>query len=152
MFTRTKASGWVLLGTGGVLLAPLSLCAQHSQRVEITGSAIKRTQAEGPAPVETYTRKDIERTGATTITELVKNISSLDIDDQGDLTGNSPSGSGTTNLQIRGLSERNLLVLLNGRRLPVNALHDGSGAGAAVDVNSIPVSALDRIEILKDGG
>jgi len=152
MFKRTKVSGGVLLVVGGVLLAPVSICAQESQRVEITGSAIKRTQAEGPAPVETYTRKDIERTGATTITELVKNISSLDIDDQGDLTGNSPSGSGTTNLQIRGLSERNLLVLLNGRRLPVNALHDGSGAGAAVDVNSIPVSALERIEILKDGG
>lgn len=153
MFKRTKISSGVLLALGGALLAPLAVQAQQqTQRIEITGSAIKRTQAEGPAPVEIYTRKDIERTGATTIAELVKNVSSLDIDDQGELTGNSPSGSGTSNLQIRGLSERNLLVLLNGRRLPVNALHDGSGAGAAVDVNSIPVSALERIEILKDGG
>jgi iron complex outermembrane receptor protein len=153
MFKRTTVSAGVLIALGGALMPALAQTTQQpTQRIEITGSAIKRTTAEGPAPVEIYTRKEIERTGATTITELVKNIASLDIDDQGDLTGNSPSGSGTTNLQIRGLSERNLLVLLNGRRLPVNALHDGSGAGAAVDVNSIPVSALERVEILKDGG
>jgi iron complex outermembrane receptor protein len=154
MFRKTKVCTGLMLAFGGSLAlgtAPVQ-AQQQLERVEITGSAIKRVQSEGPAPVEIYTRKDIERTGATTVTELVKNISSLDIDDQGELTGNSPSGSGTTNLQIRGLSERNLLVLLNGRRLPVNALHDGSGAGAAVDVNSIPVSAIERIEVLKDGG
>lgn len=152
MFRKTKVCQGLLLAFGGMLVLGTASAQQQLQRVEITGSAIKRVQTEGPAPVETYTRKDIERTGATTITELVKNIASLDIDDQGDLTGNSPSGSGTTNLQIRGLSERNVLILLNGRRLPVNALHDGSGAGAAVDVNTIPISALERIEILKDGG
>jgi iron complex outermembrane receptor protein len=126
--------------------------AQEVQRIEITGSSIKRLDAEGPAPVEVYTRKDIARTGATTVHELVKSIAAMDIDDQGELTANSPSGSGASNLQVRGLSERNLLVLLNGRRLPINALTDGSGAGAAVDVNNIPISAIERVEILKDGG
>ncbi len=157
MFRKTKVCSALVVAFGGSLA--LSAMAQVTPvpqqalpKVEITGSAIKRVQSEGPAPVEIYNRKEIERTGATTITELVKNIASLDIDDQGDLTGNSPSGSGTTNLQIRGLSERNLLVLLNGRRLPVNALHDGSGAGAAVDVNTIPISAIERVEVLKDGG
>ena len=154
MFKKTKVCQSLMLAFGSTLAIGSSpaLAQQQLQRVEITGSAIKRVQSEGPAPVEVYSRRDIERSGATTITELVKNISSLDIDDQGELTGNSPSGSGTTNLQIRGLSERNLLILLNGRRLPVNALHDGSGAGAAVDVNNIPISAIDRIEVLKDGG
>ncbi len=153
MFKQTKVSTGVLLAVGGALMVPAAASfAQNTQRIEITGSAIKRTQAEGPAPVEVYTKKDIERTGATTVSELLKSISSIDIDDQGELTGNSPSGSGTANLQIRGLSERNVLVLLNGRRLPVNALHDGSGAGAAVDVNTIPLSAIERVEILKDGG
>lgn len=153
MFRTTKLCAGLMLAFGGsaVLLA-LPAAAQQAQRVEITGSAIKRVNAEGPAPVEVYTRKEIERTGATTISELVKNIAALDIDDQGELTANSPSGSGTQQLQIRGLSERNLLVLLNGRRLPINALTDGSGAGAAVDVNNIPISAIDRVEILKDGG
>ena len=150
MFKRSKISMAVALTVGSLVSA--TALAQTAQRVEITGSSIKRVDAEGTAPVTVVTRKDIERSGATTISELVKNIAALDILDQGELTGSSPSGSGTSNLQIRGLSERNLLVLLNGRRLPVNALHDGSGAGAAVDVNNIPISAIDRIEILKDGG
>lgn len=151
MLQRTKISIGVVLALSAAV--PMVAHAQATtQRVEVTGSSIKRTDTEGPAPVTVVTRKDIERAGATSISELVKNIAALDILDQGELTGNSPSGSGTSNLQIRGLSERNLLVLLNGRRLPVNALQDGSGAGAAVDVNNIPISALDRIEILKDGG
>ncbi|MGL4575122.1 MAG: TonB-dependent receptor plug domain-containing protein, partial [Burkholderiaceae bacterium] len=144
------------LAFGGLLSAtPLSAFAQDAQkieRVEVTGSAIKRVQTEGATPVEVYSRKDIERTGATTVAELIKNIAAIEIDDQGEQNGNSPSGSGSSNIQIRGLSERNTLILLNGRRLPVNALHDGSGAGAAVDVNAIPISAIERVEILKDGG
>lgn len=137
---------------GCCLLAAVGAGAQQAQRVEITGSAIKRVDAEGPAPVDVFTRKDIQRSGATTVTELVKSMSVMDIDDQGELTGNSPTGSGSANLSMRGLSERNVLILLNGRRLPVAALQDGSGAGAAVDVNSIPLSAIERVEVLKDGG
>ena len=154
MFRQTKLCSSLLIAFSGSVALGTAFAQQTPtpQRIEITGSAIKRTNSEGPAPVEIYTKKDIERTGATTIAELVKSLSVLDIDDQGELTANSPSGSGASNLQIRGLSERNLLVLLNGRRLPTNALQDGSGAGAAVDVNSIPLSAIDRIEILKDGG
>ena len=132
---------------------PLAAWSQQQfERVEITGSAIKRTDAEGPAPVEIITRKDIAKTGATSINELVRSIPSIDVFDQGELTSNSPSGSGTSQLGLRGLGSTNLLVLLNGRRLPVNALYDASGAGAAFDVNLIPISAIERIEILKDGG
>lgn len=149
--TRLHAAAALALG-GAAVLAPATASAQETQRVVITGSSIKRIDAEGPAPVEVYTRRDIQRTGATTIAELVKNIAAIDIDDQGELTANSPTGSGASNVQVRGLSERNVLVLLNGRRLPINALTDGSGAGAAVDVNNIPISALERVEILKDGG
>jgi iron complex outermembrane receptor protein len=149
MFKQSRLGAAAVLA---VACAQPGFAQQPTQRIEITGSSIKRLDAEGPAPVEVYTRKDIARTGATTVHELVKSIAALDIDDQGELTANSPTGSGASNLQIRGLSERNVLVLLNGRRLPVNALTDGSGAGAAVDVNNIPVSAIERVEILKDGG
>lgn len=122
------------------------------ERVIITGSAIKRTQAEGPVPVETITKADIAATGATTVNELLKSIATFDIYDQGEITSNSPSGSGTGNILMRGFDETGVLVLLNGRRLPVNALYDASGAGGAVDINMIPLSAIERIEILKDGG
>lgn len=137
---------------GSVGFAQAAEEVQKTQKIEVTGSSIKRVSAEGPAPVEVITRKEIERTGATSTNELLKSLSSIDIFDQGELASNSPSGSGTSNIQIRGLSETDVLVLLNGRRLPVNPLHDGSGAGAAVDINMIPISAIERVEILKDGG
>jgi iron complex outermembrane recepter protein len=152
MFKRTRVSAGALLALGGVLLAPALSQAQQTQRIEITGSAIKRTSAEGPAPVEVVTKKDIERTGATSINELLRSIPSIDIFDQGEISSNSPAGSGTANVRLRGLSESEVLVLLNGRRLPVNALYDSSGAGAAFDINSLPIGAIERIEILKDGG
>lgn len=125
---------------------------QKVEKVEITGSAIKRVNAEGPAPIEVITREEIQRTGATTVNELLATIPSIDIFNQGELASNSPAGSGTASIRLRGLSSSNVLVLLNGRRLPINAIYDSSGAGASVDVNMIPLSAIDRIEILKDGG
>lgn len=156
MFHKTKVCTAAILAIGGslaVVALPASAQEQgQTQRVEITGSAIKRVNAEGPAPVEVVTRRDIARTGATTVNELIRSLPTIDVFDQGELASNSPAGSGTANVAMRGLSSSNLLVLLNGRRLPVNAIYDSSGAGAAVDINTIPVSAIERIEILKDGG
>src|SRR6478609_3125912 len=146
VFQRNKLAVAVgcLLGIGGILL-PLAAPAQTPDiRVDVTGSNIK--------PVEIVTREEIQRTGARTVNELLRYIPSVDIYDQGEIASNSPSGSGTTTIRLRGLQETNVLVLLNGRRLPVNALYDASGAGAAVDVNMIPISAIERVEILKDGG
>lgn len=126
--------------------------AQQLERVEVVGSAIKRTNAEGVSPVEVLSRKQIERTGATTVNELLRSIPSIDIFDQGELASNSPAGSGTAAIGMRGLSSSQVLILLNGRRLPVNALYDSSGAGAAFDINSLPIGAIEQIQILKDGG
>ncbi len=153
MFKPTRLSASLLCAFGSLVLGSTVAHAQETtQRIEVTGSAIKRTSVEGPAPVEVLTRKEIERTGATSVNELLRSIPSIDIFDQGELASNSPAGSGTANIALRGLSSSETLVLLNGRRLPVNALYDSSGAGAAFDINSLPISAIERIEILKDGG
>lgn len=154
MFKRTKICSGLMLAFGGSLaLGALPAQAQQQlERVEITGSAIKRVAQEGPAPVEIISRKDIAKTGATTVNELLRSISSMDIFDQGELASNSPAGSGTAQIGMRGFSVDNVLILLNGRRVPVNALYDSSGAGAAFDVNTIPVSIVERLEVLKDGG
>jgi iron complex outermembrane receptor protein len=152
MFRKTALCTSLMLAFGGMALTTGTAFGQEVQRVEVTGSAIKRTSVEGPAPVEVISRKEIERTGATSLNELLHSIPSIDIFDQGELASNSPAGSGTANIRLRGLSSSETLVLLNGRRLPVNALYDSSGAGAAFDINSLPVSAIERIEILKDGG
>ena len=126
--------------------------AQRVEKIEVTGSNIKRVDTEGPAPVEIITKQQIERTGATNTNELLRSIATIDIFDQGETASNSPAGSGTATIRLRGFSENNTLVLLNGKRLPINALYDSSGAGAAVDINMIPLSAIERVEILKDGG
>ncbi|WP_137937176.1 TonB-dependent receptor [Chitinivorax sp. B] len=125
---------------------------KKTERIEVTGSSIKRVSKEGPAPVETVTKKQIEKTGATTVNELLKSLSTIDIFDQGELASNSPAGSGKASVRMRGMSENQVLVLLNGKRLPRSAIADSSGAGDAVDINMIPVSAIERVEILKDGG
>ncbi|MBX3620307.1 MAG: TonB-dependent receptor [Rhizobacter sp.] len=154
MFRKTKVCSGLMLAFGGSLaLGALPAHAQQQlERVEITGSAIKRVNQEGPAPVEIITRKDIAKTGATTVNELIRSIPSMDIFDQGELASNSPVGSGTANIGMRGLAVDNTLILLNGRRVPVNALYDSSGAGAAFDINTIPLSIVERVEVLKDGG
>ncbi|NHQ86341.1 TonB-dependent receptor [Iodobacter sp. HSC-16F04] len=152
MRMKQLAVAIALIGAGAAISAHAEEKVNKVERVEITGSSIKRVQKEGAAPVETISRKQIEKTGATTVNELLKSVSSLDTFDQGEISSNSPSGSGGANAKMRGLGETDLLVLLNGRRLPVNAMADGSGSGAAVDINLIPLSAIERVEILKDGG
>lgn len=156
MHQRSKLSVAALLALGSIGLAHAQAQqapqSQQLERVEIVGSAIKRTSAEGPSPVEVISRKEIQRTGATSINELLRSIPSIDIFDQGELASNSPAGSGTAAVRMRGLSSSEVLVLLNGRRLPVNAIYDSSGAGAAFDINTLPIGAIESVQIMKDGG
>lgn len=137
----------------GIVAASVSLPAWGQttlEKVEVTGSSIKRIETEEPGPVEIYSRRDIELSGATNINDFLKNIASLDVFDQAD-TGGSPI-SGSSGVLMRGLSGRNVLVLLNGRRVPSAPIQDNSGNSATFDINNLPLSVIDRIEILKDGG
>jgi iron complex outermembrane receptor protein len=126
------------------------------ERIEITGSSIKRTDIEPPAPVEIVTLEQIRRTGATSVNELLRSIPLFDINDTGELAtaraGASGFTMGTARAQLRGLGDTQTLVLINGRRVPSNPFADASGAGTAFNVNQIPLAAIDRIEILKDSG
>lgn len=123
--------------------------AQKQERIEVTGSNIKRVSVETVAPVEIITREQIERTGQPTIAEVLRNIPS----NTGGSFGESFSNSfapGAAGISLRGLGQKTTLVLINGRRT--------AGYGFAqnlqdtfVDLNSIPSSAVERVEILKDG-
>ena len=122
---------------------------QKVEKVEVTGSNIKRTDVETVAPVDVITREQIERSGQPTIAEVLRNVPAN--------TGNSYNESfsnsfapGASGIALRGLGQKATLVLINGRRT--------AGYGFAqnlqdtfVDLNSIPSSAVERIEILKDG-
>jgi iron complex outermembrane recepter protein len=147
MFKQTRVRQAVMLALGsGVVLAALPGIAT-AQRVEITGSSIKRVEAEGALQVQTLTRADIDRTGVQTTEQLLQTISAMASSGQTQAsTGISLGTYGFSSVSLRGLGEERTLVLLNGRRMAPFS----SGAGA-VNVNNIPLAAIERVEILKDG-
>src|SRR5450830_1177431 len=138
------------------LLVSLPAFAQDGaapmERVVVTGSSIKRIDGETALPVQILKREDIERTGAATTEELVKQISAFS--SAGSVSTAAAAGTQTGSiaaLSLRGLGSARTLVLINGRRASVYGGGSGGLAGASVDVNSIPLSAIERVEVLKDG-
>ncbi|WBS04154.1 TonB-dependent receptor [Pseudoduganella sp. SL102] len=117
---------------------------QPMQRIEITGSSIKRIAAEASLPVQSFSQKDIKKTGVTTVTDFIQQIPAM----QG-FTAASQSvgggGGGVTTASIHDIGEQYTLVLLNGRRIAP------SNSGTTIDLNSIPLSAVERVEVLTDG-
>lgn len=122
------------------------------QRVEITGSSIKRIAAEGSLPVQIITRQDLKNQGITTAEQLISTLSingnGLDnLASNADVVAGAQRGNnGASAANLRGQGSASTLVLLNGRRVAAHGLN-----GGVVDLNSIPMAAVERIEILKDG-
>ncbi len=119
------------------------------EKIEVTGSNIKRVDAEGPAPVQIITREDIERSGQTTVGEVLRNLpinSANSYDDN--FTGSFARGS--SGVGLRGLGQRATLTLINGRRMAAFGFAQNL-QDSFVDLNSIPLAAIERIEVLKDG-
>ena len=142
----------VAFGAGLTLAAAPVVAQQSPQRldkIEVTGSNIKRTDTEGVNPVQTITRKEIERTGQATVAELLRTISANAGQSYNETFTNSFS-PGASGIALRGLSQKNTLVLLNGRRV-ANYGFAQNLADTYVDLNAIPISAVERIEVLKDG-
>ncbi|QBE67148.1 TonB-dependent receptor [Pseudoduganella lutea] len=129
--------------------APTAAGAQPIQRVEITGSNIRRSQAETASPVQTVNRADIEKSGKTTVAELLQTLA---VDNQGSVPTTFGNGfaSGASGISLRGLGAASTLVLLNGRRIAPYGLAD-DGQKVFADLNIIPAEAVERVEILKDG-
>ncbi len=138
----------VALALGGAFLASgaYAQSAQKQERIEITGSAIKRTvDAEGALPITTITAKELRETGVTSTEEALQKVAAM----QTTLTSSQSVGSGTggkASANLRGLGSNKTLVLLNGRRLAAFAFDSQS-----VDLNAIPFAAIERIEVLRDG-
>ena len=143
---------------GGLALAggvPLPANAQQQQqqleRVEITGSNIRRTDVETIQPIATITRQDIERSGRSTVAELLRNLPVASAGSFGEGLGAGNSFSpGTSAISLRGLGPNTTLVLINGRRV-ANYPFAQSLDDAFADLNSIPIGAVERIDILKSG-
>jgi iron complex outermembrane recepter protein len=140
-----------------LLTVPLALAQQaetptlneepiEMERAVVTGSFIPTSELVGPSPVETFNANDLNRLGVKTMEQLVRTLpAAVGAGNFGVSRGNG--GDGSASVALRGIPG-GTLVLLNGRRMPANS----NGSGSGVDLNLIPVAAIDRIEILKDGG
>jgi iron complex outermembrane recepter protein len=146
MFQRTKISTAAVLAIGA--LVGSGALAQDSQRIEITGSSIKRIDAETALPVTIINREEIVRSGVTSVEQLLQQVSATSSSGSTQLSsGAGTSTYGLSDISLRGLGSERTLVLVNGRRVAAFA----GGGGAAVNVNSIPLAAIERVEVLKDG-
>lgn len=151
MFKKTKVSSAVMLVIGSAALLAAPAFAQETQRVEITGSAIKRIASEGALPITVVRTEDLARLGVTSTEQALARIASIQSNFQASASIGGTTG-GKAEADLRGLSgptnanANKTLVLLNGRRLANHAFD-----AAAVDLNAIPLAAIDRIEVLRDG-
>ena len=135
-----------------VATGALAQQAQKVEKIEVTGSNIKRVDTETAAPVQIITREEIERTGKQTVTELLRQLPSNLTGGLNDLTGSNSFSSGASTISLRGLGSTATLVLLNGRRIAPYGLADPNfGQSAVVNLDALPLDVVDRIEILKDG-
>lgn len=114
------------------------------EEIVVTGSAIKRPDLDGALPLDVLDVDEIERTGITNVADLVEKIPSMQgYTTPGDSVGGT--GGGLRTASLRGLGSAYTLSLLNGRRMAP------SDSGSVIDLSNIPVSALKRVEVLKDG-
>jgi iron complex outermembrane receptor protein len=153
MFTNNNITKSVRLALvyGAVattLSAPAVFAADEDEaeieKIQVTGSAINRTHMEGALPVDVISKDQIAQSGVGSVPELMETLPSM----QGIVTAGESvggGGGGLSTASLRDLGDQYTLVLLNGRRMA------SADSGGTVDLNSIPISAIERVEILKDG-
>ncbi len=133
-----------LAGTG-VAFAQDTPSDDELDTVVVTGSRIPRSsEVEGTSPVLTIDRAALEATGLTSVGDVLFNITASDGGALRNITTSTNGSDGTQNISLRGLGSTRTLLLVNGRRW----VTQGSGD---VDLNTIPISVVERIEVLKDG-
>jgi outer membrane receptor protein involved in Fe transport len=115
------------------------------EEILVTGSRVRRKDLTTPAPVTVLSREQIQSSATTNIGDFLQQLP----EQAGALNTNvNNGGDGETQISLRNLGSNRTLVLVDGKRM----VNGGVGAGTAVDLNSIPTSAVERVEVLKDGG
>jgi len=146
----SRAAITALWGTAALVASQETLAQQTSlERVEITGSAVRRVDAETALPVTVLKVEEMRQQGFNSVEDIIHTLSA----NQSSLGTSAAIGGitgGASFADLRGLGRSHTLVLLNGRRL-VNQAVGGAGDSSAPDLNTIPLSAIDRIEVLRDG-
>jgi outer membrane receptor protein involved in Fe transport len=122
------------------------LAEQESKEevITVTGSTIERRTLTTPAPLSILNRELLYAAGRATVGDIIQQ---LPAQSNGINAQTNNGGDGSTRVDIRGLGPARTLVLINGRRV----ITGGVGASSSVDVNTIPLAMIDRVEVLKDG-
>jgi iron complex outermembrane receptor protein len=147
----SAAAALLCAGSAGAQQAPASSSngSADLQEIVVTGSMIKRTDTETPAPVQIITSEDLVNSGYTNVVDVLRNLSA-----NGSGTLNQGFGqafaAGASGIALRGLSVGDTLTLIDGERMVSYPLSD-DGERSFVDVTAIPFNAVDSIEVLKDG-
>src|SRR6516225_3770496 len=118
------------------------------ERVVVTGSNIPTAEETGPNPVDTYRPQDIEKLGIRNATDLQEFIPQQAGGTVNLNIGNG--GDGTIQFNLRGLLPKETLVLIDGKRVAYGSLAVAAASGGP-DINLIPFSMIDHVDILKDG-
>lgn len=142
--TLAIAGTSALAGSGVAFAQDSGKGSEELDTITVTGSRIvRRAETETQQPVFELTREDIQAQGLTSVGDVIQNITA-----NGSALNSTfnNGGNGETQVSLRTLGANRTLVLVNGRRWVA-----GTGLGGAVDLNSIPTAAVERIEVLKDG-
>ena len=139
---------------GALLIACQPAIAQQElEEIIVTGSYIRGTPEDAASPVQLLEREDIVASGVTDIAEITRNLAIASGSDTAPSDGarfNGASGAGLSNISLRGLGPTATLVLLDGKRLPFAGQKISNG-DRFVDTNSIPITMIERVEVLKTG-
>ena len=121
-----------------------------TEEITVTGSRIRRKDLTTPAPITVISREQIAQSGKVTIGELLQALP-----EQGNAMNANVNngGDGSTTVNLRSVGSNRTLVLMNGRRfVPGGGQADLGGLSDSVDLSSIPAAAVERLEVMKDGG
>ena len=151
-FAQDQAQSGATTATTAAPVTPQAQSADQGdqgQDIVVTGTLFRRLNTETASPITVLTNENLERAGITNVADAVRSISA-------DNSGSIPTafangfGSGSAAVSLRGLTVNSTLVLIDGVRT-TNYPYADDGQRAFVDLNSIPKSTIDRIEVLKDG-
>lgn len=132
-----------------VQITEQALPFRQFEKVEITGSSITRKEQTQTLPVQIITRQDLQRRGYLTLVDAVQNLSN--VFNGLELTQTGMNQGGFTSAALHGMAT-GTLVLLNGKRLAPYGIQNISGKEqASVDLGMLPLTVVDRIEVLSDG-
>ncbi len=154
MFTKFLRNLSVFLVVGlGYSSTALAEDDENIEEVIVTGSYIARAVEEQSNPVDMFDRSEWEEQGSPQMIEIIRNNTAISgtLNQSEQYTG-SGVATGLKNINIRGLGAERSLVLMNGKRMVVTGASVGRGGQYVVDVGAFPTIAMERIELLKNGG